>query len=339
MSKIVNLKRRNTNGQEEVVYPMTTAEAVIGLGSSENIDLTDYAKKEEIPTKVSQLSNDRKYLRPVDFKTIHGKELIIDPYLSDTSDIVLTGEEIKITNGETGEPVLQTSDESTVIIYDNDSLYTAFEQVISGFDFVNSDISKIPVVTKVSQLKNDKNYIENSGIDGIEINTNNKDIFLNADGDGNVALAGGSGAYIILNSSTNVSQGEPDVKIMGNAIKTLGRLVDTNDNEYITDSYLSDKEFYIKDSMIDIYTIDSEGTISLEDYNKMLKATNIYYQEGNSSSSSITRPAFEIEKDYKNGYITLFFMFYGTGIQISKIIIYKESLTMMVTKVLTVVDF
>ena len=338
MSKIVNLKRRKTNGQEEVVYPMTTAEAVIGLGSSENIDLTDYAKKEEIPTKVSQLSNDRKYLRPVDFKTIHGKELIIDPSLNDTSDIVLTGEEIKITNGETGEPVLQTSDESTVIIYDNDSLYTAFEQVISGFDFVNSDIGKIPVVTKVSQLENDKNYIENSGIDGIEINTD-KDIFLNSNGDGNVALAGGSGAYIILNSSTNVSQGQPNVEIMGNVIKTSGTLVDTNNNEYITDSYLSDKEFYITDSMIDIYTIDSEGTISLEDYNKMLKATNIYYQEGNSSSSSITRPAFEIELVYKYGYITLLFMFYGTGIQISKIIIYKESLTMMVTEVLTVVDF
>ena len=53
--------------------------------------------------------------------------------------IEVFGEDIKITSGTTGDTIsgLGTADDSTCIIYDNDTFVDAFKNVIGGFDNVN----------------------------------------------------------------------------------------------------------------------------------------------------------------------------------------------------------
>ena len=132
---------------------------------SEGVDLGDYATKEfvgdeiskiKVPTKVSELENDKNYL--TEHQDISGKQDVISDI-----DAIRSGAKL-------GETALQSVPEEYITETElNDKGYLT-EQSLNGYateTFVNEKIDEIKVPTKVSELENDKNYLtEHQDISG-----------------------------------------------------------------------------------------------------------------------------------------------------------------------------
>ena len=99
------------------------------------VDLTGYAKTSDIPTKVSDLTNDSKFITSIPEEYITETELNAKGYLTSHQDI----------SG------LQTKTD--------DKLATTSKEVVGAINELKKGVSSISVPTKVSQLTNDKGYL------------------------------------------------------------------------------------------------------------------------------------------------------------------------------------
>ena len=156
VSELENDKNYLTSDAADLKY------APIG---SEGVDLGDYATKEfvgdeiakiKVPTKVSELENDKNYL--TEHQDISGKQDVISDI-----DAIRSGAKL-------GETALQSVPEEYITETElNDKGYLT-EQSLNGYateTFVDEKIAKIKVPTKVSELENDKNYLtEHQDISG-----------------------------------------------------------------------------------------------------------------------------------------------------------------------------
>ena len=139
-----------------------------------NIDLSNYATKEELPTKVSQLENDLNYLTNIPEEYITNEELNNKGYLTEHQDISGKADKTELFskdyNDLINKPNIPSLDGYATENYVKNEIANAQlggegnEIDLSGYatkDDLNgkADITDIP--TKVSQLENDSNYLTN----------------------------------------------------------------------------------------------------------------------------------------------------------------------------------
>ena len=177
VSELENDKNYLTSDAADLKY------APIG---SEGVDLGDYATKEfvgdeiakiEVPTKVSELENDKNYLTEHQDLSNYAKQEWVEQqgYLTEHQDIsgkqdVISDIDAIRSGAKLGETALQSVPEEYITETElNDKGYLT-DQSLNGYateTFVNEKIAEIKVPTKVSELENDENYLtEHQDISG-----------------------------------------------------------------------------------------------------------------------------------------------------------------------------
>lgn len=143
----------------------------------EEVDLSDYAKKTELPTKLSQLANDEGYIASIPSEYITESELNSKGYLTEHQDISGKADKTELHN-HSNKSVLDGINASKVSSWDNKS----------NFSGNYNDLTNKPSIpTKVSELENDKRYITEAELNDIPQPTNN-DYSLGVHTDGGIYL-------------------------------------------------------------------------------------------------------------------------------------------------------
>ena len=115
----------------------------------ENSQLNNYATKDELPTKVSQLENDNKYISEIPSEYVTETELNNKGYLTEHQDISGKADKTEL-HSHSNKTVLDAITSVKVQSWDNKSTFSG--------DY-NDLTNKPSIPTKVSQLTNDKGYI------------------------------------------------------------------------------------------------------------------------------------------------------------------------------------
>ena len=140
--------------------------------NTDNIDLSNYATKEELPTKVSQLENDLNYLTNIPEEYITNEELNNKGYLTEHQDISGKADKTELFskdyNDLINKPNIPSLDGYATENYVKNEIANAQlggedDKVdLSGYatkEELNNKANKIDIPTKVSQLENDNRYI------------------------------------------------------------------------------------------------------------------------------------------------------------------------------------
>ena len=125
----------------------------------EDLDLSDYATKKELPTKVSQLENDLNYLTNIPKEYITDEELNAKGYLTNIPEEYITETELNNKGYLTNIPSEYVTEEEL-----NAKGYLTEHQDLSHLatkNELNNKADKSSIPTKVSQLENDSNYLTN----------------------------------------------------------------------------------------------------------------------------------------------------------------------------------
>lgn len=115
----------------------------------EEVDLSNYAKKTELPTKLSQLANDKGYITSIPSEYVTESELNSKGYLTQHQDISGKADKSELHN-HANKSVLDGITSSKVAEWNNKSTFDG--------DY-NSLTNKPTIPTKTSQLTNDSNFI------------------------------------------------------------------------------------------------------------------------------------------------------------------------------------
>lgn len=121
----------------------------------------EYATKEEVPTKISELENDKKYLTKIPSEYVTETELNQKGYLTEHQDIshLATKKELfsKDYNDLTNKPTIPSVDGLATKIYVNEEIKKIDVTSQLGDYAKKSDIPIVP--TKISAFSNDKGYL------------------------------------------------------------------------------------------------------------------------------------------------------------------------------------
>ena len=152
-------------------------------GTGGSVDLTDYAKKEELPTKISELQNDSNFLTSVPSEYVTETELDNKGYLTQHQDIsgkvdkvigkglstedYTTAEKNKLTNIEDGANKYTHPATHNASIITQDTTHRFVSDVEkedwnnkSSFSGSYTDLTNKPTIpSKISQLTNDSNFL------------------------------------------------------------------------------------------------------------------------------------------------------------------------------------
>ena len=170
----------------------------------EEVDLSNYAKKTELPTKLSQLANDKGYITSIPSEYVTESELNNKGYLTEHQDISNKADKTELHN-HSNKSVLDGITSSEISAWNNKS----------NFDGnYNSLTNKPTIPSKVSELENDNIYVT-------ETELNNKGYLTNANF--SLGVHGDGGIYLFVN-------GEP----VGMGIFLSNVEIGTSDG-YITD--------------------------------------------------------------------------------------------------------
>ena len=127
----------------------------------EDVDLSAYALKTELPTKTSELTNDSGYLTSIPSEYVTDNELNAKGYLTEHQDIshLATKEELfsKDYNDLTNKPTIPSIDGLATKIYVNEKIEKIDVTSQLGDYAKKSDIPVVP--TNISAFINDKGYI------------------------------------------------------------------------------------------------------------------------------------------------------------------------------------
>ena len=132
-----------TSGDIYKEYQLINGE-VVQTGDT-SIDLTEYAKTTEIPTKVSQLENDSNYLSSIPEEYVTDTELEAKGYITEHQDI--SGKVDKVE----GKSLISDTEIARLASVDNYDDTSIREELAN-----KADTTSIP--SKVSELTNDSNY-------------------------------------------------------------------------------------------------------------------------------------------------------------------------------------
>ncbi len=157
------------------------------IDNNAEVDLTEYAKKEELPTKVSELENDKFFIENnKSFISVHGRLHIYNSYYSYSDRVDLSVGNIygAESGGSIGTlylnkysdkdvSILYNGKEGGRLLYKNKEVATqeyVDEQIanieVNGGDIDLSDYAlKEELPTKVSELENDSEYLTNTQLE------------------------------------------------------------------------------------------------------------------------------------------------------------------------------
>jgi hypothetical protein len=135
--------------------------ASIISSSSNNVDLSAYALKTDIPTKTSELTNDSEFITEIPTEYITETELNNKGYLTEHQDIshLATKKELfsKDYNDLTNKPIIPSIDGLATKIYVNEEIKKIDVTSQLGDYAKKSDIPTVP--TNISAFTNDKGYL------------------------------------------------------------------------------------------------------------------------------------------------------------------------------------
>lgn len=209
----------------ELIGNKTTEE--LGL----NVDLSNYATKEEIPTKTSELTNDSNFVSDINY--IHTDNNFTDEEKSKVDSALQAIPSEYVTETEMGNYAQPKGDYATNLQIDN-------------LNSIKADKTEIPI--KVSQLENDENFIDNM-VNGLVNYYLKDDVFTKSDINTILALYAlkneipttlpASDVYEWAKQSTKPTYSASEVGALSDTTIIPTKTSDlTNDSNFTTNTYV-----------------------------------------------------------------------------------------------------
>ena len=268
----------------------------------------EYALKEEIPTKISNLENDSNYLTEIPSDYITEAELNTKGYLTEHQDIshLATKKELfsKDYNDLTNKPTIPSIDGLATKTYVNEEIEKIDVTSQLGDYAKKSDIPIVP--TKISAFSNDKGYLTNiPGEYVTEAELNSKGYLTEHQDLSNYATKSELHNHtnkIVLDNITSAKVTEwnnkstfsgsyndlsnkPTIPTKTSELTNDSKFITTIPSEYITETELNSKGYATVNQM----------------NNKADKATGVFYIEGDSTTAGVWTGQHEDITEYYPG--------------------------------------